>query len=400
MNESPSASESSPLLFSPRDSSPVASVRHAEDDPLTTLMSQPRSVELARSPRREPGNGEHAWEVLERYGQHLVSVATPQEQVQLTLSAVQECLAADSLFWLAEETEAGGAEGPVSLSPGWQRDFLTWLVRRSPSQPRQVLCSFLDPAAKPMNPWPCSVVLVQMVPGQASWLAALSFHPRRLFTPVDLQLLRLVRRIWLNQRPKDPEDEKLKEIISGLICCLSSTLEAKDPHMRGHSERVARIARRLGEQMGLPAAFVRDLYLAGLVHDIGKVGIHEGVLQKRTPLTDAEREHLRQHPGIGDRILAPIKPLQSLRPAVRGHHERYDGTGYPDGLCGEAIPLAARILAVADAVDAMLAERPYRPALPAEKVRQILSAGAGKQWDPLVIEHLLACQTELFALAQ
>ena len=250
-----------------------------------------------------------------------------------------------------------------------------------------------------MSPWPCSVVLVQLAPGQATWLAALSFHPRRIFEPLDLKILLLARRLWLNHRQKEMVDEKLKEALLGLVGCLCITLEAKDRRTWGHSERTARMARRLGEQMSLPLPFVSDLYLAGLLHDLGKVGIRESVLQKVEPLTDEERSHLQEHPVIGDRLLARLKPLHSLRPGVRGHHERYDGTGYPDRLRGEEIPLAARILAVADALDAMLSERPYRPALSLERVQQVLLEGAGKQWDPQVIEHLIGCREELFALA-
>ncbi len=368
------------------------------DTPLSILMSPPRSDDVL-TPRQEAVVIETHWEVLERFGQRLIRTHLPEEQFHLALAALQECLGADALFWRQEETGTDVLDGTVDLHPDWRRDFIAWLQQSAGGQ-RQVLRSFLDPAAKPMSPWPCSVVLVQMVPGQQSWLAALSFHPRRLFSTLDLKVIMLARRIWLNLHQKEPVDEKLKEALFGLVHCLSTTLEAKDRHTHGHSERVARIARRLGEQMGLPPVFVRDLFLAGLLHDIGKVGTREEVLRKPASLTDEEREHLRQHPIVGDRVLAQLKPLHSLRPGVRGHHEHYDGTGYPDRLRGQEIPLAARILAVADALDAMLSDRPYRPALPLKQVRLTLMEGAGKQWDPLVIEHLIAGEAELVALTQ
>ncbi len=343
---------------------------------------------------------ETAWDVLERYAQRLARCESQDKQIQLTLHAVRESLGADAVYW--HSTENGGvleSAGTQLLPSDWYRGLTEILLHQAPPPRRQVLRSFLDPAAKPMSPWPCSVVLVQLAPGQATWLAALSFHPRRIFEPLDLKILLLARRLWLNHRQKEMVDEKLKEALLGLVGCLCITLEAKDRRTWGHSERTARMARLLGEQMSLPLPFVSDLCLAGLLHDLGKVGIRESVLQKVEPLTEEERSHLQEHPVIGDRLLARLKPLHSLRPGVRGHHERYDGTGYPDRLRGEEIPLAARILAVADALDAMLSERPYRPALSLERVQQVLLEGAGKQWDPQVIEHLIGCREELFALA-
>jgi HD-GYP domain-containing protein (c-di-GMP phosphodiesterase class II) len=342
---------------------------------------------------------ETAWDILERYGQRLVRSSSADQQIRLSLQAVQDSLGADAVYWHSlENGETIESLGSVDLSSGWCQTFTEFLRQETPA-PRQILRSFLDPAAKLMSPWPCSVVLVQLAPGQSTWLAALSFHPRRMFTALDLKILLLTRRIWLNHRQKEMVDEKLTEALLGMVSCLSTTLEAKDRRTAGHSTRTARIARRLGHQMALPAAFVNDVYLAALLHDIGKVGIREGVLQKVGPLTKEERDHMMEHPVIGDRLLAKMKPLQSLRPGVRGHHERYDGTGYPDRLRGEEIPLAARILAVADALDAMLSDRPYRPALSLERVQQTLLEGAGKQWDPLVIEHLIGCREELFAVA-
>src|SRR5262249_51828708 len=115
-------------------------------------------------------------------------------------------------------------------------------------------------------------------------------------------------------------------------------------------------------------------------------------------LTDSEREHVQEHPLIADRLLANLAPLQHLRPAVRGHHERWDGAGYPDGLDGEAIPLAARILAVADAFAAMIAPRAFRARLAPERAAAVLAGGAGSQWDPTLVEQFLACRDEMCAI--
>src|SRR5262249_9320054 len=159
----------------------------------------------------------------------------------------------------------------------------------------------------------------------------------------------------------------------------------KDPYTWGHSERVGRIAVRIGKQMALPPAVVSDLYLAGLLHDVGKIGIRDSVLQKQGKLNAEEFEHVKQHPLIGDRLVSHVRSLPPLRSGVRNHHERWDGTGYPDGLAGEAIPLQARIIAVADACDAMTSARPYRPGMAPERIDSVMAEGAGLQWDPDVV---------------
>src|SRR5262249_9345808 len=184
------------------------------------------------------------------------------------------------------------------------------------------------------------------------WMGGLSFAPQRPFQPVALRIMLLARSMMLSHRQQAHTYEKLKDSLFGLVRCLTAAIDAKDPYTWGHSERVARIAVRLGRQMGMPAAFLSDLYLAGLLHDIGKIGIRDSVLQKADKLTDEEFDHIKEHPVIGDRLVSNVKTLQNLRPGVRNHHERFDGRGYPDRLAGEDIPMQARVLAVADACDA------------------------------------------------
>jgi len=359
---------------------------------LSMLILETRAREVVSVSNPDALVVETAWDVLERFGRRLACSDWPADKLQLALEAVQESLGADAVWWYSRAEEKAVAAGPKALPDGWCTLFTEQLVAGRPQLPRQLLRSFLDPASKPMAPWPCSAALVQLAPGEAEWLGALSFHPRRIFQPLDVKIMMLARRIWLNHHQKEQLDDKLKEALFGLVHCLSVTLEAKDKNMQGHSERVARLAVRLGEALALPAAFLADLHLAGLLHDIGKIGIRESVLEKAGTLTAAERAHLEEHAPLGDRLLATLKPLQALRLGVRGHHEHYDGTGYPDRLRGEEIPLQARLLAVADAVDAMLSDRPHRKAMSLERVREVLIEGAGKQWDPLVVELFLACQ--------
>jgi HD-GYP domain-containing protein (c-di-GMP phosphodiesterase class II) len=344
---------------------------------------------------------ETAWDVLERFGQALQQAEQAREQIGLTLDAVREALGADAVYWHPGATPDGFTSvGPLALSAAWCRDFTERLLAGEPAGAAQALRHFLDPAAKPAAPWPCSAALVRVSASRGSWLGALSFHPRRLFGPADLKVMALARRMTLNHRRHAQVFEKLRDSLFGLVRCLTAAIDAKDPYTCGHSERVARIAARLGQQMALPATVLSDLYLAGLLHDIGKIGIRDSVLQKPGKLTDEEMNHIKEHPVIGDRLISNLRTLQHLRPGVRNHHERFDGLGYPDGLKANAIPLQARILAVADSCDAMMFARPYRTALPPARIDAVMAEGAGTQWDPEVIAHFLACRHELYPICQ
>ena len=194
--------------------------------------------------------------------------------------------------------------------------------------------------------------------------------------------------------------QDLRELLVGLTRSLTAALDAKDSYTYGHSERVARIALELGQELGLHEDELSDLYLAGLLHDIGKIGIRDSVLTKEGPLTHEEFEHIKQHVTIGYNILSELHPIRNLLPGVLWHHERWDGQGYPHGLAGEAIPFLARILAVADSYDAMSTPRPYREAMPPRRVEEILAAGAGTQWDARIIEAFGRCRQKVHAIRE
>jgi HD-GYP domain-containing protein (c-di-GMP phosphodiesterase class II) len=181
----------------------------------------------------------------------------------------------------------------------------------------------------------------------------------------------------------------------GFVRSFVSTLDAKDPYTRGHSERVALIARRLGKEMGLPEDELRTIHLSGLLHDIGKIGVDDRILRKAGALTDEEFEQIKKHPTIGYNILSGLKNLRPVLPGVRNHHENYDGSGYPDGLAGEEIPLLARVLAVADGYDAMGSDRPYRKGLPVERIDAVFHRGNGEQWDPVVLDAYFRCRDDV-----
>jgi HD-GYP domain-containing protein (c-di-GMP phosphodiesterase class II) len=342
-----------------------------------------------------------AWDVLERFGRALQQCEQSGRQIRLILESVRESLGADAVYWYAGLTsDSPECVGRSDLSVAWTKSFTEHVLAEEGTGKGQVLRSFLDPGAKALSPWPCSAALVRISNTRSNWLVALSFHPRRLFEPTDLKVMMLARRMVLNHRHQTQTFEKLKDSLFGLVRCLTAAIDAKDPYTWGHSERVARMAVRLGKQMGMPGAALSDLYLAGLLHDIGKIGIRDSVLQKPGKLTDEEFAHIQEHPTIGDRLVSNIKTLQHLRPGVRNHHERYDGKGYPDGLANDAIPLQARVLAVADACDAMMSARPYRPAMPPERIDAIMTGGAGTQWDPRIIEHFVSCRHDLYSICQ
>jgi len=178
-------------------------------------------------------------------------------------------------------------------------------------------------------------------------------------------------------------------LLVSVVRAMVSAVDAKDPYTCGHSERVALVAKHLGKVLRLDETECERLYLAGLLHDLGKLGVPDAVLRKTTGLTEEEMAQIRPHPERGWAILQDLDALNYLTPGVLHHHERYDGRGYPDGLAGSAIPLPARILAVADSYDAMASDRPYRRGMPLGQVEQILRAGAGAQWDPEVVAACL-----------
>ena len=163
---------------------------------------------------------------------------------------------------------------------------------------------------------------------------------------------------------------------------LANAIDAKDKYTRGHSARVAMYSRLIAEKAGLPEDACEKVYFEALLHDVGKIGVHEDILNKEGRLTEEEFRQIKLHPVFGSQILSSIQQSPYLSLGAHYHHERYDGTGYPDGLAGEAIPESARIISVADAYDAMTSSRSYRSPIPPEKVRQELTEGIGKQFDP------------------
>lgn len=193
-----------------------------------------------------------------------------------------------------------------------------------------------------------------------------------------------------NQMQKAEERRKQVEKLSDEIMrTLANTIDAKDPYTNGHSLRVAKYSMEIAKRAGLNKARQKEVYQMALLHDIGKIGVPDEIINKNTRLTDEEYATIRRHPAIGSDILKTIEEIPDIMAGARWHHERYDGKGYPDGLVGEEIPENARIIGVADAYDAMTSNRSYRNILSQDTVRSEIEKGMGTQFDPFFAEIML-----------
>jgi HD-GYP domain-containing protein (c-di-GMP phosphodiesterase class II) len=175
-----------------------------------------------------------------------------------------------------------------------------------------------------------------------------------------------------------------------VINALAVAVEAKDAYTELHTQRVATLSRLVGRRLGLTEEELDDLFRGALIHDIGKIGIPDSILLKPGPLTPDEEVVMRAHTVIGERIVSPLHSGSSLLKVIRNHHEHVDGGGYPDGLRGRDIPVSARIVAVCDAHDAMVSDRPYRPRRTEAEALETLRSGSGTQWDAEVVDLMLA----------
>jgi putative nucleotidyltransferase with HDIG domain len=184
-------------------------------------------------------------------------------------------------------------------------------------------------------------------------------------------------------------EERAQRLYRETLASLSNALEAKDAVTSQHTEEVVRLAVAVAAELDLDFDAVRHVELGAVLHDIGKVRVPESILNKPGPLTDEEWVVMKTHPEVGEHILRPIQSLNAILPIVRHHHERWDGSGYPDKLAGRAIPLGARIVAVCDAYRAMTEDRPYRKALSTLEARKELNEGSGSQFDPDCVEAMV-----------
>ncbi len=216
------------------------------------------------------------------------------------------------------------------------------------------------------------------------------------FDSVDVKLLNAIGNqtaVFLTNRQLYAD---MQDLLMGVLESLTASIDAKDPYTCGHSLRVARISERLAELMDYSPEESRQIYLAGLLHDVGKIGVPESVLCKPGKLTDEEFEHIKRHPSIASRILGGIRQLDDVAVGILTHHERLDGKGYPQGLTGKDMPIEGRIIGLADCFDAMTSDRCYRAALPLSAVIEEIRKHSGTQFDPELVAKFLTLDLEEF----
>lgn len=246
------------------------------------------------------------------------------------------------------------------------------------------------------------LIVVPLAEGENlfGYLAAINHALDREFGTVEASLLNSVGAILGIHSGNLELYRQQSELLAGVVRALTSAIDAKDPYTCGHSDRVARVAVRLARELGFDRESLNTIYLSGLLHDIGKIGVSDSVLRKPGELTASEYEHIKTHVSVGHKILVDLKKLDEVLPVVLHHHESWDGGGYPAHLPGEEIPLSARIVAVADAYDAMSSNRPYREGMPDERIDAIFRAGSGKQWDPRVVAAFFRVREDVRAISE
>ncbi len=272
-------------------------------------------------------------------------------------------------------------EGRTEVVPDVSRDprFYAQVGEKTGFVTRSILCTPL--------------VIQEQVPGQEGvfrWRligVAQALNKREgNFTRSDIEIFEGLARQAAIAMERVRLYREINDLFASAIMALAEAMEAKDPYTRGHTRRVTDLSVAVAEELGLSPGEVLKVRTAAMLHDIGKIGMPDAILQKPGRVGEAEREVIRRHPQEGERILRPLQYLREIIPGVAEHHERYDGTGYPRGLRGEGISLYGRIIAVADVFDALTSERCYRGALPVDTVLEEMRAQAGRAFDPRVVE--------------
>ena len=351
--------------------------------------------------------------LLFRLTQNLKISSSVEDLARLTLQWLAEAIPAKALAIqlvkrAGEEEEGKPAATESSLilegqCPIDEASLAALIDRLSDDARRHPVV--INPPVSTAVDWPCEqveqLVLVPLTEGENlfGWLALINHRLGQEFGTVEASLLSSVAAILGIHAGNLDLYRQQAEFMSGVVQALTSAIDAKDPYTCGHSDRVARVSMRLAQELGCSEDVLKTIYLSGLLHDVGKIGIDDGVLRKPGRLTEAEFEHIKTHAEIGYRILKDIKQLDNILPVVRHHHECWDGTGYPHRLAGTNIPLMARIVAVADAFDAMSSDRPYRPGMPDAKLDKIMREGAGTQWDKEIVDAFFRARDDIRDIA-
>lgn len=273
-----------------------------------------------------------------------------------------------------EPTSAGSTEECADLVRNQSFD----LVLLDQNLPGESGLSFLERTSR-AGEFPPTIMLTgsgnERLAVDAMQQGALDYFPKQFISSAVLghAIHKAIEKDVLNRQLERTED---------VIFILAAAVEAKDPTTGAHLQRMVDSSQQLGQALGLDNKELTVLRYGAVLHDIGKVSVSEAILRKPGALIEEEWAEMRLHPVIGEKICQPLRHAHSVSLIIRHHHERWDGTGYADGLAGEDIPHLARLVAIVDAFDAMTNDRPYRPALSLEEASERLTAGAGSQWDP------------------
>lgn len=320
-----------------------------------------------------------------------------QQAIQLTLDTVIQSTRAGQSFWFSPIGQTEAMAGESALTMAECRHLAEKLQEQFAGEKTIHLKGSEDHRSLVANKPVYSLAFLR-ADVSGTGLLALGLEEDEPILESDVDFTRLAVSLLRQQHQQLQNHNRFQDTLVGLVQAFAAAVDAKDSYTAGHSERVARIALTIGQQMQLSRKELGDIYLGGLFHDIGKIGIRDEVLKKPGRLTEEEFAHIREHTIIGDTIISKIKQFHQLRCAVRSHHERYDGNGYPDGLAGEEIPFLARLLCVADACDAMMSPRRYRDALCLipPQIDQVMTEESEKQFDPDIVEHFMACREKIY----
>jgi hypothetical protein len=318
--------------------------------------------------------------LVERIGAAVSSSESMEQLLHVVLDISKDSLSAEAGYLQILVSSSGSGE--LYITPKAAETRATDALREK-----------LDAVVRSASPClePNFLALPLLSKGRALGVLAVERKPGDpAFGSMDQELLQSVS----HQAALAVEFSELKEseerIYLETISALALAIEAKDPYTRGHSRRVSELAAAIATKMGLGTDEVQDIRFSGLLHDIGKLGVPDPVLSKTTMLSESEFDIVKLHPVTGERIVNAVTSLRKLRHCIRHHHERVDGHGYPDGLAGDAINKKALIIGAADALDAMLSNRPYRKAYTSREAAEEIRRGAGTQFDREVAQVLLA----------
>jgi hypothetical protein len=371
-----------------------------------------------RAPEEEHGGQErHVWQALltlDHVVRHLRVHKNPGQNQQRILEAVFGLVKVQTLVWVPQDKEAAVViKGQADLHPGDYRRLAASLPRNAEGREgAPFLCNVVqDQSWGKRYPQIRNLLAFPVADrGLTGWVLAINKEPVEptaegdnnvaVFRRSDAALVTAFVSLLELQLRSSRRHQDLKNTLVELLSSLTAAHDAKDAHTYGHSERVARIAVEIGRELRMGPDELGDLYLAGLLHDIGKIGLKSTISEALEPSTRDAGDPAKDHVAIGYAILSNLPQFRNLLPGVLYHHEHFDGSGYPEGLAQHAIPRLARILAVAEAYDELTTSQGDYEAMSCRQAEEALAEEKGRYWDPEVIEAFMRCRGRIHAVRQ